>query len=69
MSSVLATRDFAGSNTSIIPDQSGLKSVDLQFGQTFPIVTVLHLRQAFSFAKFYLPPAVFFSFVAAGAVC
>jgi hypothetical protein len=41
----------------------------LQFGQTFPIVIVLHLRQAFSFAKFYLPPAAFFSFVAAGAVC
>ena len=69
MSSVLATRDFAGSNTRMIPDQSGLKSVDLQFGQTLPIVIVLHLRQAFSFAKTYLPPVVFFSFDAAGAVC
>src|SRR5438105_4627793 len=50
ISRVLATKDFAGSKTRMIPDQSGLRSVDLQFGHTFPIVTTLHFLQAFSFA-------------------
>src|SRR5215467_10250175 len=61
ISSVAATLDFAGSKIKIMPDQSGLKSVDLQTGQTFPIVTALHLLQATSLANYLLPPTLFFS--------
>src|SRR5690348_6978208 len=60
ISSVLATSDFAGSKTSMIPDQSGLRSVDLQTGQTLPLVRALHFLQAFSLTTYYFPP--FFSF-------
>src|SRR5262245_17897108 len=65
MSSVLATCDLAGSNTSMMPDQSGLRSVDLQLGQTLPEVTTLHFLHAFSFANYFFSP--FFSFGAAAA--
>src|SRR5690606_18889974 len=61
MSSVLATCDLAGSKISIMPDQSGLRSVDLQLGQTLPVVTVLHFLHAFSLANYFLSPP-FFSF-------
>src|SRR5215211_1203878 len=50
MSSVLATCEFPASNTKIMPDQSALRSVDLQLGHTFPVVITLHFLHAFSFA-------------------
>ena len=61
MSSVLATRDLAGSKTSMMPDQSGLRSVDLQLGHTLPVVMTLHFLHAFSLANYFLSPP-FFSF-------
>jgi hypothetical protein len=54
ISNVLATWDFVGSKTSMMPDQSGLKSVDLQFGQTLPVVITLHFLHAFSLANYFL---------------
>src|SRR5690349_6563025 len=45
-----------------MPDQSGLKSVDLQFGQTLPAVITLHFLQAFSLATYFLSPPDLFSF-------
>jgi hypothetical protein len=66
MSRVFATRDLAGSKISMMPDQSGLRSVDLQVGQTLPIVMVLHFLHAFSFANYcFEPPPAFFSLAAA----
>src|SRR5829696_4293606 len=56
MSSVLATCEFPASNTSIMPDQSALRSVDLQLGHTFPVVMTLHFLHAFSFATTSCPP-------------
>src|SRR5919198_1913146 len=61
ISRVLATWDFAGSKTNMIPDQSGLRSVDLQLGHTLPVVITLHLLHAFSLANYFLSPP-FFSF-------
>jgi hypothetical protein len=52
---VAAIWEFVGSTTKTTPFQSGVKSEDLQFGQTFPIVTNLHLLQAISRAIFNLP--------------
>ena len=43
-----AILDFSESNIMIIPDQSGVKSVDLHSGQTFPTVTALHFLHATS---------------------
>src|SRR5215469_4069470 len=60
ISRVAATLDLAGSKIKIMPDQSGLKSVDLQTGQTLPIVTALHLLQATSLANYLLPPPTLF---------
>jgi hypothetical protein len=60
MSSVFATIDLAGSKTKMIPDQSGLKSVDLQFGHTLPVVIVLHFLHAFSLANYFLVSLLFF---------
>src|SRR5207244_11583221 len=68
MSRVAATMEFAGLKIRIMPDQSGLRSVDLQTGHTFPIVTALHFLQATSLANYLLPPAPpFFSFIGAAA--
>src|SRR5215217_643621 len=53
MSSVLATCEFPASNTKIMPDQSALRSVDLQLGHTFPVVMTLHFLHARPFAKAY----------------
>src|ERR687886_625711 len=50
MSRVLATLELTGSKTTMMPDQSALRSVDLQLGHTFPVVITLHLLHAFSFA-------------------
>jgi hypothetical protein len=65
ISRMLAICDFDGSKTRIIPDQSEVRSDDLQIGQTFPIVIALHFLQATSFGKFYLTPP-FFSFTVEG---
>src|SRR5207249_5360380 len=46
---VFATCDFAGLSTIISPDHSLLNSVLPQLGQTFSLVSVLHLLQAISF--------------------
>src|SRR5215210_4674384 len=59
MSSVLATCEFPASNTNIMPDQSALRSVDLQLGHTFPVVMTLHFLHAFSFAILLLVPPFF----------
>ena len=68
MSRVAATIDFAGLKIRMMPDQSGLRSVDLQTGHTLPIVTALHFLQATSLANYLLPPAPpFFSFIGAAA--
>src|SRR5215467_3460293 len=48
--------DFTGSKIKMIPDQSGLKSTDLQSGHTFPVVTALHFLQATSLANYLFPP-------------
>src|SRR5215211_636093 len=56
MSSVLATCEFPASKTNIMPDQSALRSVDLQLGHTFPVVITLHFLHAFSFATTSCPP-------------
>ena len=66
ISSVFATRDFAGSKTSMIPCQSGLRSEDLHTGHTLPLVRALHFLHAFSLAISYLPP---FPFGAGAADC
>jgi len=64
ISRVAATRDFEGSKINTIPDQSGVRSEDLQTGHTFPIVTALHFLQATSLANYFRP--AFFSFGVAG---
>jgi hypothetical protein len=45
---IFETCEFVGSTTSTTPVQSGVKSDDLQAGQTLPIVTHLHFLQAIS---------------------
>src|SRR5215831_9086768 len=66
MSNVAATLDFCGSNIRITPDQSGLRSVDLHTGQTFPMTTALHFLQATSRTiHFEPPPPPFLSFIGA----
>src|SRR6476660_4582210 len=50
----------------IIPDQSGVRSVDLQIGHTFPIVTALHFLQATSLVTYLLPPPFFVATAAGG---
>jgi len=45
-----ATSEFFESNITIVPDQSDESSVDLQIGQTFPIVMALHFLHADSLA-------------------
>ncbi len=45
---VFETCEFVGSTTNTTPLQSGVKSDDLQTGQTLPIVTCLHFLHAIS---------------------
>src|ERR671939_865149 len=67
ISRVAAIRDFKGSNTTTIPDQLVVRSVDLQTGHTFPVVTALHFLHATSLATYLLPPP--FLVVAGGVGC
>ena len=52
---VAAICELVGSTTNTTPFQSGVKSEDLQLGQTFPIVINLHFLQAISLAIVNLP--------------
>src|SRR5918996_5479128 len=56
ISRVAAIRDFKGSNITTIPDQLVVRSVDLQTGHTFPVVTALHFLHATSLATYLVPP-------------
>src|ERR687887_26846 len=67
MSRVAAIWDFKGSNITTIPDQFVVRSIDLQTGHTFPVVTALHFLHATSLGTYLLPPA--FLVVAAAGGC
>jgi len=48
MPSVFEISELVGSTTRTTPFQSGVKSDDLQIGQTLPVVTHLHFLHAIS---------------------
>jgi len=48
MPSVFEISELVGSTTSTTPFQSGVRSDDLQTGQTLPVVTLLHFLHAIS---------------------
>src|SRR5574338_1243785 len=64
-----AITEFVGSTINTEPLQSGVRSDDLQAGQTFPIVTHLHLRHAISLTMYHhFASTVFFGFSAFSAL-